>query len=55
VLEFKLDATAQKAIDQIFNKDYLRPYQLDHRKKVAIGINFTSTDKKIADYLVEEV
>jgi hypothetical protein len=54
VLEFKLDSTAQKALDQIMEKDYLRPYQLDPRKKVAIGINFSSEKKAVNDFLVKE-
>ncbi|SFE31877.1 PD-(D/E)XK nuclease superfamily protein [Chitinophaga sp. CF118] len=54
VLEFKLDATAQHALDQIINKDYLGSYKLDPRKKVAIGINFSSAEKKISEYLIQE-
>ena len=54
-LEFKLDKTAQKAVDQILKKNYLQPYQADKRKKIAIGINFSSKDRKIKDYLVKEL
>ncbi len=54
IMEFKLDSTAQKALDQIIEKDYLRPYQLDPRKKVAIGINFSSEKKAVNDYLIKD-
>jgi hypothetical protein len=55
VIEFKLDESAQKAVDQIREKNYLQPYQADKRKKTAIGINFSSEDRKIKDYLVKEL
>ncbi|HEY4062251.1 MAG TPA: AAA family ATPase [Puia sp.] len=54
-MEFKLDATAQKALGQILDNGYLQPYKSDKRKKVAIGINFSSEDRKIKDYLVKEL
>jgi hypothetical protein len=54
-IELKLDSTAQKALDQILDKGYLHPYQSDRRKKVAIGINFSSEDRKIKDHLVKEI
>jgi hypothetical protein len=54
-LEFKLDENAQIAVDQILEKNYLQPYQADKRKKIAIGINFSSEDRKIKDYLVKEL
>src|SRR5574344_332980 len=42
VMEFKIDRSAEEAIAQIDTKDYLIPYQLDDRKKVKVGINFSS-------------
>jgi len=36
-IELKLDKTAQEALDQIFEKKYLQPYQSAPRQKVAIG------------------
>ncbi|WP_343672547.1 AAA family ATPase [Chitinophaga sp.] len=53
-LELKLNGTAQAALNQIFEKDYLRPYQLDARKKIAIGINFSSVKRGVEEYLVKE-
>lgn len=55
VIEFKLDSTPQKALDQILDQQYLLPYELDPRKKVAIGINFSSVDRKISGYLAQEM
>ncbi len=54
-IELKLNASSQKALDQIFEKNYLRPYQSDKRKKRAIGINFSSEKRAVQDYLVKEV
>jgi Predicted AAA-ATPase/PD-(D/E)XK nuclease superfamily len=54
-IELKLNSTAQVAIDQILHKGYLGPYQHDSRKKIALGINFSSEERKIKDYLMEMV
>lgn len=54
LMELKLDGTAQDAVDQIFEKRYLEPYQADKRKKIAIGIAFSSADRQISEYLVME-
>ncbi len=54
-IELKLNATAQIALDQVLEKGYLRPYQSDKRQKVAIGVNFSSEDRKVKDFLVKEI
>jgi hypothetical protein len=54
VMELKLNSTAQKAMKQITEKKYLQRYQGDSRKKVAIGINFSSEKREIEGYLVKE-
>ncbi|MEY5048101.1 MAG: hypothetical protein RLZZ175_1460 [Bacteroidota bacterium] len=51
-LEFKLDESAEVALNQIQEKGYLTPFALDERIKVAIGISFSSEKKAIAAYLV---
>jgi hypothetical protein len=55
VFEFKLDQSAEIALSQIFERDYLGPYQVDLRKKVALGLNFSSASKSVEDYLIHEV
>jgi hypothetical protein len=55
VLELKLDGSAGEALDQIFAKGYLQPYAGDERKKMAIGIAFSSEHRNIADYRVKEL
>jgi hypothetical protein len=54
-IELKLNATAQIALDQVLEKGYLRPYNADKRQKVAIGVNFSSEDRKVNDFLVKEI
>jgi len=54
-LELKLDASASEALDQIFEKKYLHPYIADERKKLAIGIEFSSEQRSIVDYRVKEL
>src|SRR5690606_34725769 len=54
VLELKLDGTAQEALDQILSKGYLQPYETDTRQKIAIGLSFSSSERRVAGY-VEKV
>lgn len=55
VFEFKLDRSAEEAVQQILERDYFRPFQQDARAKVAIGINFSSEKRAIEQYEVREV
>ena len=42
IIEFKLNGSAQEALDQIADKGYAKPYAADSRKVIALGINFSS-------------
>ncbi|HMP29594.1 MAG TPA: PD-(D/E)XK nuclease domain-containing protein, partial [Saprospiraceae bacterium] len=50
-LEFKLDKTAQQAIDQIQHKGYLDAYRDKGKPCHMIGINFSSKDKRVEEVL----
>ncbi|MCB0595517.1 MAG: ATP-binding protein [Lewinellaceae bacterium] len=52
--EFKLDKTAEEALQQIEEKGYLEPYADSPKEKIAVGINFSSEEKKVTDWLVHE-
>lgn len=54
-MELKLDRPAQEALDQVLRTDYLQPYQSDKRKKIALGISFSSNDREVAAYEVSEL
>ena len=53
VMEFKLDKSAEEAIAQIDSKDYLISYQLDDRKKVKVGINFSSETRTLDNWIID--
>ena len=52
VFEFKLNATAEEALQQIDDKGYLIPYQLDGRKLVKVGVEFCKEKRNIDRFLV---
>lgn len=55
VMELKLDGTAEDALQQIKDKGYLKPYGSDSRKKLAVGISFSSAQGTVRDYKTEEL
>ena len=55
VFVLKINGSAQAALDQIFEKGYLRPFQTDPRKKIAIGVNFSSEKRAVDAYVIKEV
>ncbi len=50
IFEFKLDASAQDALDQIEQQGYAEPYLADKRQLVKIGVAFSSEKKNIAEW-----
>ena len=55
VIELKRDGTALEALEQIIEKNYLQPYEADKRQKIALGISFSSAERRISQYLVREL
>lgn len=53
ILEFKLDKTAQMAMEQIKSRDYAAAFRDDPRLKVLVGINFSSALKSVDDWVME--
>lgn len=53
ILEFKLDKTAQVAMEQIKSRDYAGAFRDDQRPKVLVGINFSSEMKSVDDWVME--
>lgn len=53
--EFKLDKTAEEALQQIIDKKYLEPYLSDFRPSYAIGINFSSSQKAVESILWKQI
>lgn len=52
IFEFKLDGTADEALQQIEEKGYAREYDADKRKLYRIGASFSSETGTIADWAV---
>ena len=54
IFEFKLDGTADEALQQIEDKGYSKPYLSDSRQVFKIGANFSSETGTIEDWKVEQ-
>lgn len=52
VMEFKLDGTAEEALQQINEKHYAQPFEADPRKLFKIGVNFSKETRNIEKWLV---
>ena len=50
IIEFKLDESAEKAIQQIQQKGYVEKYQALGKQIVGLGINFSSTTKSVESW-----
>ena len=53
VMEFKLDGTAEQAMQQIEEKQYALPFAKDSRKVYTIGVNFSSETRNIDRWIVK--
>ena len=47
IFEFKLDKSPEEALRQIEERGYARPYAIDSRQVVCIGVNFSSTTRTV--------
>ena len=54
VFEFKLDGTAAEALQQIKDKGYARAYDADERKKILLGVSFSSKTGSTEEWEVED-
>ena len=50
ILEFKIDKSADDALQQILEKGYHLPFATDPRPTVLIGVNFSSETRGISDW-----
>jgi hypothetical protein len=51
VMEFKLDGTAEEALEQIKSKDYPLQFQMDEKKTFLVGVNFSRETRTIERYV----
>lgn len=54
IMEFKLEGTAEEALQQINEKHYALPFERDGRKIFKIGVNFSTKTRNIEKWIVEE-
>ena len=52
VMEFKLDGTAEEALQQIEEKQYALPFVSDSRRLFKVGVNFSNATRNIEKWLV---
>ena len=53
VMEYKFDGTDREAMDQINSKRYSLPWTADHRPVIKIGANFSTTERRLTEYLID--
>lgn len=53
IVEFKLDGSAEAALQQINEKGYALPFAMDSRKLYKIGVNFSLEKRCISEWQVE--
>ena len=53
IMEFKLNGTAEEALQQINDKHYALPFETDGRKLFKIGVNFSAETRNIEKWIVE--
>ena len=54
IFEFKLDKSADEALQQIEDKGYAQPYAVDPRRLYKIGVNFNSERRCIGEWKIVE-
>ena len=54
IFEFKLDGTADEALQQIEDKGYARPYEADTRKLFKVGTVFSSETGTVSEFKIKE-
>ena len=52
IMELKMDASADEALQQIEDKGYARPYAADSRKLFKIGISFSTKTRRIEEWSI---
>ena len=53
IFEFKFNASAEIALQQIYDKGYVEPFKTDGRQVICIGVNFSSQARNIDKWIVE--
>jgi len=52
IFEFKINRTADEALDQILDKEYQKQFSLDGRQITLVGVNFDTKSRSLNDWKV---
>ena len=52
IIELKIDSSAESALSQIDEKGYAKPFSNDSRKIFRIGVNFSTSNRRIEDWKI---
>lgn len=52
VFEFKLNGTAEEALQQIDTQGYLIPYTADDRQIVRVGVEFDAAERNLGRWII---
>jgi hypothetical protein len=55
IIEFKLNQSADKALQQIRDKDYASKYLTENKKIVLVGVNFSSRKRGVGGWKMENL
>lgn len=55
IIECKLDASAEIALQQIERKQYQLPWEVDNRDVILVGLNFSSATRRPENWLIRKV
>ena len=53
IFEFKIDGTAEEAMDQIQEKGYAVPFESDPRTVFLIGANFSTETRTLDGWIIK--
>ena len=53
IIELKFDKSAAEALQQIRDRQYARPFQLENKHLFNIGVNFSSSERTLIEWQIE--
>jgi len=54
LLEFKIDSTPEKALQQINDKDYALPFRISDKKVIKIGASFNTEKRRLTNWIIQD-
>ena len=52
IMEYKVDGSAQEAMEQIDSKQYALSWAADGRQVIKIGANFSTTERRLTEFII---